>query len=60
MIIKTYTKLCFYLYDLHGGQSGTKRLNNPKCIIYNCIQKVVNFDIIKHTPLTSRKPVYHR
>ena len=26
MIIKTYTKLCFYLYDLLGGQSGTERL----------------------------------
>ncbi len=26
MIIKTYTKLCFYLYDLLGGQLGTERL----------------------------------
>ena len=26
MIIKTYTKLCFYLYDLLGGQSGTEKL----------------------------------
>jgi hypothetical protein len=26
VIIKTYTKLCFYLYDLLEGQSGTMRL----------------------------------
>ena len=27
-------------------------LNNPKCILYKCISKVVNFDINDHNPLT--------
>jgi hypothetical protein len=31
-------------YNLHG-------LNNPKCILYRCIQKNVNFDISNHNPL---------
>ena len=30
-------------------------LNSTKCIIYKCIQKVVNFDINQHTPLTNNK-----
>jgi hypothetical protein len=30
-------------------------LDNPKCIIYKCIQKNVNFEISKHIPLTSGK-----
>ena len=28
-------------------------LNNPKCILYKCISKNVNFDINTHTALTS-------
>jgi hypothetical protein len=27
-------------------------LDNPKCILYKCISKVVNFDLNNHTPLT--------
>lgn len=27
-------------------------LNNPKCILYNCISKVVNFNISDHNPVT--------
>jgi hypothetical protein len=30
-------------------------LNNPKCILYSCIQSAVHFDISKHQPLTSEK-----
>ena len=30
-------------------------LANPKCIIYKCIQKVVNFDINKHLPRVNDK-----
>jgi hypothetical protein len=30
-------------------------LNTPKCILYKCIQKHVNFDISKHPPLTKEK-----
>ena len=31
---------------------GIDLLNNPKCILYKCISKNVNFDINKHTALT--------
>jgi hypothetical protein len=30
-------------------------LNNPKCLIYKGIQKIVNFDINKHEPLIKNK-----
>ena len=27
-------------------------LDNPKCIIYKCVQKNVNFDIVNYHPIT--------
>jgi hypothetical protein len=36
------------------------QLNNPKCILYKCISKNVNFDINQHTPLTKNNENIHK
>jgi len=52
----TIQNVCSHVMDVFGFQNSIDYttdyevdiLNNPKCILYKCIQKNVNFDIDKH------------